>query len=73
MPIFETPSPTRSKVTEEGQALQIRIPLKRPIPIMLFLPVWLAGWSYGGWETGHRLLRQFDWFSLFLDGRLGPR
>ena len=68
MPLFEDPPRTRSKVIEEGSALEIRIPLRRPIPTMLFLPVWLAGWTYGGWVTGHRLLRQFDWFSFFWMG-----
>jgi len=68
MPSFEQPAPTRSAILEEPGALRIRIPLRRTFLVILFLPVWLAGWSYGGWETGHRLFRQFDWFSFFWMG-----
>jgi hypothetical protein len=68
MPLFEDPPPTRSKVIEEGPTLQIRIPLRRLLMFILFLPVWLAGWTYGGWHIGRGLLHQFDWFNFFWMG-----
>lgn len=55
----------RSSVFEEGGKLRIRIPMQRSILLCLFLLVWLTFWSYGGWDTIHKLLRQFDLFTLF--------
>lgn len=65
MPSFEQPAPMRSMVSEDGSVLRIRFPLKRSVFLCLFLLFWFAGWSYAGWDTIHRLLRQFDWFTLF--------
>ena len=55
----------RSIVSDEGSCLHIRFPLRRSIVLCVFLLFWLAGWSYAGWDTIHKLLRQFDWFTLF--------
>jgi hypothetical protein len=62
---FEQPAPMRSIVSDDGTCLHIRIPLKRSVFLCLFLLFWFAGWSYAGWDTIHKLLRQFDWFTLF--------
>jgi len=38
--------------------------MRRSIFLCLFLLCWLAGWSYAGWDTIHKIVRQFDWFIL---------
>jgi hypothetical protein len=68
MPSFEQPAPMRSIVSDDGSCLRIRFPLKRSVFLCLFLLFWFAGWSYAGWDTIHKLLRQFDWFTLFWFG-----
>ena len=55
----------RSIVSEDGPFFLIRFPLRRSVFLCLFLLFWFAGWSYAGWDTIHKLLRQFDWFTLF--------
>jgi hypothetical protein len=65
MPKFEQPSSMRSAVSDDGHFLYLRIPLKRSVFLSAFLLFWLGGWSYAGWETIHKLLRQLEVFSLF--------
>ena len=65
MPSFEQPAPMRAIVSDDGTCLHVRFPLKRNILLCLFLLFWFSGWSYAGWDTIHKLLHEFDWFTLF--------
>ncbi|NKJ01566.1 hypothetical protein [Novosphingobium sp. SG707] len=49
--------------TFEGE--QIRIKAKRQIVPMLFLPVWLAGWTAGDIAAITQLMQHFEPFLVF--------
>jgi hypothetical protein len=61
---FEQPNRMRSTLTEEGSSLCVRIPMRRSILLVVFVTFWLAGWSYGGWETGKHLVQEFQFFEF---------
>jgi len=41
------PPAPRSTIVETSEGLQISIPARRHVFLMLFLPVWLVGWTFG--------------------------
>jgi len=59
MPTLVQPFSLRSKVSRESGDLRISIPMKRSW-VILFILVWLTFWTYGGFDTGRKLLHQFD-------------
>jgi|HubBroStandDraft_5_1064220.scaffolds.fasta_scaffold10887_5 hypothetical protein len=54
----------RSTVTEESGALQVSIPMKRRWLVIPFLLCWLTLWTYGGFETGSKLAKHFEFFDF---------
>lgn len=63
MPALVQPFSMRSKVSHEAGDLRISIPMKRSW-VILFILIWLTGWTYGGVEMGRKLFHQFDLFTL---------
>ncbi len=53
----------RSKASQEAGTLRIIIPVSR-YWLALFLLIWLTLWTYGGVDTGHKLLLHFEIFSF---------
>src|SRR5438874_5491060 len=43
---------------------QLRIPTRRNWFVLLFLSVWLTGWTFGGFAAVYGLLTQFSFFIL---------
>ena len=61
-----TPPTRRSSLRREGNRLEISIPAKRNIFLLLFLSVWLVGWCLGEVFAVRALLEQDDAPNLFL-------
>jgi hypothetical protein len=64
MPNVVRPFPLRSTVSEDSGALQISIPMKRRWLVLPFLLCWLSLWTYGGWDTGNKLAKHFEFFDF---------
>jgi hypothetical protein len=64
MAILVQPSRMRSTVAEDGGSLRISIPQKRNWTTVLFFAIWLPLWTYGGWDIGHKLVRNFRLFEF---------
>jgi hypothetical protein len=64
MPNVVQPFPLRSTVSENSGALQISIPTKRRWLVIPFVVCWLSLWTYGGWETGSKLVKHFEFFEF---------
>lgn len=68
----------RFRVEQTADGEQIKIRAARPIFPMLFLPVWLTGWTIGGIAAMTALVIKFQPFLLFWlsilapDGQLRP-
>jgi hypothetical protein len=52
----------RFSVEQTSEGEQIRIKARRQWFAMLFLPVWLTGWTFGGASAVGQILSQFEWF-----------
>jgi hypothetical protein len=59
------PSPMRSTISQGAGELRIYIPCFREWGVLVFFLFWLPLWTYGGWEVGQKVARQFDLFSFF--------
>jgi hypothetical protein len=65
-PRYEETKTPRFKVESVGGAEQITIRAQRNIFVMLFLPVWLCGWTFGGFAAFTSLwTKGFQPFLLF--------
>jgi len=52
-----TPAPRRSRVSDRPEGLEIVVPAKRSVFLMLFLLVWLGAWAVGEFSVLGQLLR----------------
>lgn len=59
---YEPVAKARFTVEQTDDGEQISLKAKRQIFPMLFLPVWLAGWTAGGLATINQILDQFEPF-----------
>ena len=62
---YEPLGKERYLIEQKGDGEQIRIKAQRHIFALLFLPVWLAGWTVGGIAAITQLLSHFQPFLLF--------
>ena len=56
------PSAPRFRVEQEGGFEQIIIPARRNPFVLVFLSIWLTGWTMGGVVAITQLLTRFDLF-----------
>ena len=47
----------RARVQSVPGGIELRIPARRPIVLILFFSVWLVGWCFGEFSAVHQLLR----------------
>jgi hypothetical protein len=50
------PPEPRSTLVEEGDGVRLTIPVRRNPGMLVFLPIWLAGWTVGGVMAAAQLL-----------------
>ena len=43
-----TPPASRARITDNGDALRVVVPARRNGLMLLFIPIWLMGWAFGG-------------------------
>ncbi len=55
-----SPAKRRSIVREVYDGIEITIPAKRNILMMLFIPVWLVGWGFGEVFVGYALVNNVN-------------
>jgi hypothetical protein len=60
-----SPYPMRSTISQETGTLRISIPMTKKPFLILFLLIWLGGWTVGGISIGSRLLHEFVPFDAF--------
>lgn len=61
---YEPIAEPRFKVERAGPGEQIRVKARRQIWPMLFLPVWLTGWTAGGIAAIYAAIQDFDPFLI---------
>jgi hypothetical protein len=62
---YEPIAKARFTVEKSPRGEVIRIKASRQVFVMLFLPLWLVGWTFGGGAAIYALFTQFQFFLLF--------
>ena len=62
---YEAIASPRYVVETDGSGERIRIKARRQIFALLFMPIWLAGWTAGGVMAIRQVFENFDAFLLF--------